>query len=93
MLPGYGNDWVFSMLPSARLLTKNLEILKGFTSKVIKERREEMEEHGDVEHFDDQGRSKKLAFLDLLLKASKDGANLSDEDIAEEVETFMFEGV
>lgn len=34
--------------------------------------------------------SKKMALLDILLKSSVDGQPLSNEDIREEVDTFMF---
>jgi len=64
---------------------KHLDVLHGFTKKVIMERNKELELSG----FSGQ---KRVAFLDLLLKAKQEDKSLTFEDIQEEVDTFMFEG-
>ncbi|XP_070161591.1 cytochrome P450 4C1-like [Polyergus mexicanus] len=103
--PWFYNDLLFSLSPQGRKQKKILRILHGFTEKIIAERKlyhehtndrylknlendKETEIH-DVEVFG--VKKKRLAMLDLLIAASRDNF-LTDLDIREEVDTFMFEG-
>jgi len=75
---------------------KSIKVLHGFSNRVIRDRRAQLLDaaaSGRLPATEDAfGRKKRLAFLDLLIAASEDGRILSNEDIREEVDTFMFEG-
>ncbi|CAO1428771.1 unnamed protein product [Diamesa tonsa] len=88
------NDFLYSLSESYQTEQAVLKTLHDFTKSVIVARREQLEDSKDKQSFegDGIGAKKKIAFLDLLLQATIDGQPLSDSDIQEEVDTFMFEG-
>ncbi|XP_013116588.2 probable cytochrome P450 4d14 [Stomoxys calcitrans] len=94
-------DWYFRIVSnkSYRHMNKCLKVMHDFTDKVIEERRDALQksiEEGTYQPgtnaTNEFGIKKRLAFLDVLLQSTVDGQALSNEDIREEVDTFMFEG-
>ncbi|GJQ86708.1 hypothetical protein Trydic_g14779 [Trypoxylus dichotomus] len=98
VLHPYVPDFIFKLLPEARRLEKDLTVLHGFSNKVISDRKKLLKKKAcfgtadEDENVDNFGIKKRRSFLDLLLEASEGGNVLSDTDIREEVDTFMFAG-
>lgn len=91
------NDYTFPFTKAAKVEKRALKVLHDFTDKVIVARRQELldaqtTDAGESQSKDDVGIKKKMALLDVLLQAKIDGQPLTNEDIREEVDTFMFEG-
>ncbi|XP_069680185.1 cytochrome P450 4C1-like [Periplaneta americana] len=90
-------DFLHQLSSNGRKQKKCLKILHGFTNKVIQERKlkvksQQGQQSQEREEDEVLGKKKRMAFLDLLLEVSEGGTKLTDEEIREEVDTFMFEG-
>ncbi|XP_032594831.1 cytochrome P450 4d1 isoform X2 [Drosophila grimshawi] len=94
----YRFDLTYMLTPLARAEKRALNVLHNFTEKIIVQRREELLRAGqqDTEPQSagdaDVGAKRKMAFLDILLQSTIDDKPLTNMDIREEVDTFMFEG-
>lgn len=90
----YRMDFYFNLTKLAGVQKRALKTLIDFTNNVIVERRNELMnkvEENDFKEKNDFNQKRKMAFLDVLLQSNIDGKPLSNLDIREEVDTFMFE--
>ncbi|CAO1368310.1 unnamed protein product [Diamesa serratosioi] len=92
-------DIFFKFTPTYQRQKKLLKSLHDYTDKVIMDRREMLmiESKKEINLMEPQrdevfGAKRKIALLDLLLQSSVDGVPLTNNDIREEIDTFMFEG-
>ena len=91
--PWIHSDWIFNRTALGRENQRCVEVLHNFTDQVIRDRRRalEEEERRQEEELDAEPESnKRLTFLDLMLKAQRDGADISDREIREEVDMIIF---
>ncbi|XP_046394849.1 cytochrome P450 4C1-like isoform X2 [Ischnura elegans] len=95
------SDWLFKFTKMGKEQDKYKNILHSFTNKVITERKEfvrnrSMEKAMGMNEEDTgatgEAKKKKAIFMDLLIEYSENGRLLTDKDIREEVNTFMFAG-
>jgi cytochrome P450 family 4 len=83
-------DILFQFTSKYKRQNELIDALHKFTENVIRKRRAEFE-LSTYEKASNFGESKKKALLDILLTSTLDGQPLSNTDIREEIDTFMFE--
>ncbi|XP_050079341.1 uncharacterized protein LOC126567151 [Anopheles maculipalpis] len=87
--PVYANDTLYRFTSAGRRAKESLKIIHHFTSSVIRERMKRPTRASR----DEENRTCKMTFLDLLLESRLDSDEpLSDDDIRGEVGSFMFAG-
>lgn len=108
MNPLYHSNWIYWLTPAGCRARKACKILHGFSSAVIQNRRKEMiiqnglgtpqkevKEPTQHDHLLEKvcKTRKYLDFLDILLTTvDEEGKELSDREIRDEVDTFLFAG-
>ena len=96
--PLYRIDWIYYVTPTGQRFKKLCEFAHDHSRMVIQERKNELELGKEEWSLSEsQVKAKKkgwyLDFLDILLTARDDEGNgLTDQEILDEVDTFMFEG-
>jgi len=91
-------NFLFNLTSLSKRQNACIDVIHTYSKKVIKERKENYKlfnsqmsdaNKNEIHH----GKKYNKALLDLLIEVSEDGKVLSDQDIQEEVDTFMFAGV
>ncbi|XP_076815850.1 cytochrome P450 4F1-like [Clavelina lepadiformis] len=98
--PFYFFDWIYFLTPAGRRFSKAADIVHKHAETIIAERRKALEDlkackskYENVKNNCQYGGKKLMDFLDILLQTRDDqGQGLSDAEIRDEVDTFLFEG-
>ncbi|XP_051155958.1 cytochrome P450 4C1-like [Leptopilina boulardi] len=86
-------DWIFYKTKIGKDCKNSIEMMKDFTIDIIRKRRQLRKMNHSEDKHDEFGKRKKKAFLDLMLDLDENEKNhMTDEEIRQQVETFMFAG-
>lgn len=94
-------DWSFKLTAphQYKIVKEGISTMHDFTNKVIIERRDKLQRSINdgtyqpmISADTDVGRKEQMALLDILLRSKIDNKPLTNDEIHEEVDTFLFEG-
>ncbi|XP_063312632.1 ultra-long-chain fatty acid omega-hydroxylase-like [Pelobates fuscus] len=90
--PPHHIDFIYHLSSNGQRFRQACNIVHGFTAGVVQQRKEALQDKGVAGWIrSKQGKTKD--FIDiLLLSQDEDGSQLSDQEMRDEVDTFMFEG-
>ncbi|XP_005353663.1 cytochrome P450 4A12 isoform X1 [Microtus ochrogaster] len=84
------NDTIYNLSSNGRQAISAYRLAHDHTDQVIKSRKAQLQDEGELEKVK---KKRRLDFLDILLFARmENGSSLTDKDLRAEVDTFMFEG-
>nr|XP_045005411.1 cytochrome P450 4A10 isoform X1 [Jaculus jaculus] len=84
------NDIIYNLSSNGRWAKRAYQLAHEHTDRVIKLRKDQLQDQGELEKI---RKKRRLDFLDILLFARiENESSLSDKDLRAEVDTFMFEG-
>ncbi|VVC41084.1 Hypothetical protein CINCED_3A021256 [Cinara cedri] len=89
------NDLMFKISGCGRRFFKSIRVLHNYTDNVIKNKRTLLynSKNQNVQHESVNEKTPKKSFLDLLLDVLEENPDqMTNKDIREEVDTFLFEG-
>ncbi|XP_075709321.1 ultra-long-chain fatty acid omega-hydroxylase isoform X2 [Rhinoderma darwinii] len=85
-------DFIYRLSSNGRKFKRACRIVHEFTANVVQLRKKALKEKG-AENWIKSKQGKTQDFIDILiLSKDDDGNSLSDEEMRDEVDTFMFEG-
>ncbi|XP_053563152.1 ultra-long-chain fatty acid omega-hydroxylase isoform X1 [Bombina bombina] len=85
-------DFIYRLSSNGKKFRQACKIVHDFTGGVVQQRKKALQEKG-ADAWIKSKQGKTTDFIDiLLLSKDEDGNQLSDEEMRDEVDTFMFEG-
>ena len=89
----YRYDFIFKRTSAYKEYTEYLRVISETTQNVINSRRKYYEENPmelNTNENNELGQRKRMPLIDTLLRTNVEGTALSNQDIEDEVNTFLF---